>query len=84
MLSPEEVYSIIIEKFPETNRTDLADFGDFYGFTPVLEDDMSDEYYKIDKETGEITEWDFAEFQSFISRLPEEPNIPIINVSETG
>lgn len=84
MLSPKEAYSLCKKKFPETERTDIADFREFYTFTPAIKGDMVDEDYKVDKETGEIKLFEFDEYMSFMQKQDEDFNPKTYDFKEIG
>ena len=72
MLTPKDAYDAFVKKFPETKRTKISDWGGFYTCSPAPLDDMTDEFYQIDKETGKITFWDYAEYAEYVRKLPED------------
>ncbi len=72
MLTPKEAYDIFIKEFSETKRSQIADCGSFYSCSPVAIGDMSEECYKIDKETGKITYWDYEDYLEYARSLPED------------
>ncbi len=72
MLTPKEAYDLCKKKFPDTTRTDIADFGEFYTFTPAIKGDMVDEDYKVNKETGEIEPFWFDEYASFMQKQDDD------------
>ena len=64
----KEAYNLFIAKFPEAATDSIADWGDFYGCSRYSSSDTADDYWKIDKKTGEITELDFMEYSKEVDK----------------
>ena len=61
MLSPIDAYNVFMKKFPDTLTETIFDWGDFYTCGRCHDGDMVDDEWKIDKETGKITEIDLLD-----------------------
>ena len=72
MMSPKEAYDIFLKRFPDARTDHIADWGEFYACSACASNDMVDDYWKIDKATGEITFWDYAEYAEYVRRMPDD------------
>lgn len=72
MLSPKQAYELFLKKFPESKAESICEWEDFYSCSPEPPWGMSDEYYKIDKKTGNITDWEWYDYREFVTGLPDD------------
>ena len=82
MLKPNEAYELFIEKFPDVKTESLGEIGNYYTCTRSIDNDMTDDFWKIDKNTGIISEMDFLEYLDEVKMYPENYKFNVYKVSD--
>lgn len=66
MLTLKEAYQIFVKRFPDTKCESITDWGSFYTCSNSVDNDIVEDTWKIDKNTGEITEQDLLQLSKDI------------------
>lgn len=61
MITLKEAYLLFRKKFPDTKCDSITDWGTFYTCSNSISNDLVDDTWKIDKNTGKITEQDLIQ-----------------------
>lgn len=75
MLRPNDALRFIQNKFNNVTTNTVFDYGDYYVIYPV-DGDMSDEAYKVNKETGDISEYTFSDYITYMRNIPDDVEVP--------
>lgn len=78
----KDIAKMIKERFSNEKCVSFSCYesDSFYTFVPGVLEDFRDDIYKIDKKTGEITEYDFLDYCS--GNYPENEELKIYYIDE--
>ena len=73
MITPEEAYNIIKQRYPDNALKTVTEFETCYSVPyAIVENDMVDTDYKVDKETGEVSMLWFDEYIELMKPYHDE------------
>ena len=78
----KDIARIIKERFKNEKCVSFSCYksDSFYTFVPGIVEDFRDDMYKVDKVTGEITEYDFLDYSA--RSYPENEELEIYYIDE--
>lgn len=82
MLKPIDAVRVAMNKIDNFVASTLYDYGDYYVVENVIPFDTADMSYKIDKQTGAISEFSFVEYTKAIKQFGDDDDPLEYSISE--
>ena len=75
MITPKEAFDIVKSKVDNFIGDTVYDYGPYYVIDNATIGDIGGDSYKVDKETGEMSEFNFAEYVEAMRKFGDDVDL---------